>query len=551
MSARRLPQVRNRVDELEQQLEEARAAFSALAAGQVDSITRSDGPVLLRAAQEALRNSEENFRALIEQLPDQVWVHRHGRVIYVNLNTLRTLGYASEDLIGRELIDLVVPEDRPGVAARIAAGCAIGETLPRYEVRLLRRDGAAVTFEISPRGVLFDGVPATLKVAHDVTHRKELEAQLVVADRMASLGMLAAGVAHEINNPLAWVIANLNFVAEELAEVKDRPVGAACGEALSEAMDGAQRVRGIVRDLKAFSRSEDGQRGPVDLHRLLDSTANMAANEIRHSARLVKDYSLAPLVVEGNESRLSQVFLNLLVNAAQAIPEGAADMNEIRLTTRREPDGRVLAEVRDTGPGMSPQVLARMFTPFFTTKPRGIGTGLGLSICHKIVGAHGGEIRVVSEEGKGSAFRVWLPAAAAQPEVAQPLRLAASGAQRGRVLVIDDEPLLRSALQRVLSRHHEVIAVGGGLEAMDLLATDQHFDVILCDLMMPQVSGAQFFEQLSVAHPELAPRVVFVSGGAFTDSARKFLDETPNLRLDKPFDVSQILAVITRLLARG
>ena len=537
--------------ELRRQLADAQAAFAALAAGQVDSITHAAGPVLLRAAQDALLRSEENFRALIEQLPDQVWVHRHGRIVYVNLSTLHALGYEREQLVGREVLDLVVPEDRPAARARMEAGYGLGERVPRYEVRMLRRDGGRVIVEVSAQRVVFDGELAILKVAHDITQRRALEAHLLVADRMASIGMLAAGVAHEINNPLAYVIANLRFVAEEIASATGIPGASGWSDALAEAQEGAARVRGIVRDLKAFSRSEDAQSAPVDLHRMLNSAANMAANEIRHCARLVKDYSLAPLAVEGNESRLGQVFLNLLVNAAQAIPDGAADRNEIRLVTRAEPDGRILVEVRDTGPGMTPQVLGRLFTPFFTTKPKGVGTGLGLSICHQIISTHGGEIRVESEPGRGTLFRVWLPPAGAEVVATRALPVMLPVGQRGRVLIVDDEILLGSAISRVLSRHHAAVVVGSGKEALQLLATDSNFDVILCDMMMPEMSGPQLYEEIAALRPELAGRMVFLSGGAFTESARAFLDRIPNLRLDKPFEIGQLLSVIAQFLLRA
>lgn len=393
---------------LRRELAETKAAFAALATGQVDSIIDPAGPLLLREAQAALHRSEENFRALIEQLPDQVWVHQAGRVVYVNRTTQQSLGYASSELIGDGLLELVLPEDRELVRARLAADTEVGKQTERYEARMRCRDGSTAVVQISAQGVLFDGQPATLAVAHDITKRKDLEAQLVVGDRMASIGMLAAGVAHEINNPLAYVLANLRFVAEAMLKQKTLAPCGALDEvvtAIAEAQEGAERVNGIVRDLKAFARSEDTQRGPVDLHQILDSAANLAANELRHCARLVKDYSVERLTVEGSASRLGQVFLNLLVNAAQAIPEGAATHNEIRVVTRAQEDGRVLVEVRDTGPGMSPEVLKRLFTPFFTTKPKGIGTGLGLSICQKIVTAHGGEIQVRSELGRGTSFK--------------------------------------------------------------------------------------------------------------------------------------------------
>lgn len=531
---------------LQRQLDESKAAFQALVSGQVDAVTHPSGTLLLKEAQDSLRHSEQNFRALIERLPDQVWVHRAGRIVYVNPVVTQSLGYPVAELVGRELLDFVVPEDRALVEARIRED---GAPQGRYEARLRRRNGLPVVLEISAQEVLFDGAPATLVVAHDLTRRKELEAHVLVSERMASVGMLAAGVAHEINNPLSYVLANVRFVAEELAVSSGVVRASAWADALREAEQGAERVRGIVRDLKTFSRSDGPQHGSVDLHRMLDSAGNMAGSEIRHSARFVKDYARSPLMVEGSESRLSQVFLNLLVNAAQAIPEGAVDRNEIRVVTHAEPDGRVLVEVRDTGPGMSAEVRGHLFTPFFTTKPRGIGTGLGLSICHKIITEHLGEISVESEVGKGTAFKVWLPAAREAP-ASKPVPATVSAPRRGRVLIVDDEPMVGNAVRRMVGQQHDAVVVDGGKSALRLLTTDSNFDVVFCDLMMPELSGPQLYDALALTHPELAQRMVFLSGGAFTEAARTFLERVPNLRMDKPFDRGQLLSVIAQALSK-
>lgn len=385
--------------------------------------------------------------------------------------------------------------------------------------------------------------------------RKAMEAQLFISDRMVSMGMLAGGVAHEINNPLAYVIANLGFVGQELAGLAGRMPAQATSfadalVAIKDAQEGAERIRLIVRDLNTFSRSDDAKRGPVDVHKMLDSTANMAWNEIRHRSRLVKDFAPSTLMVEGNESRLGQVFLNLLVNAAQAITEGAAEKNEIRVVTRVERDGRIAIEVRDTGTGIPPEVRGRLFTPFFTTKPAGVGTGLGLSICHKIVSTDGGEILVESKVGIGTTFRVLLPPATIEDikVKSQPKEL--PGGRRGRVLIVDDEVMLGKALRRMLAPHHDAVVVTSGKEALRLIAADGEFDVVFCDLMMPEMSGPELYGAIVATYPELAKRVVFLTGGAFTESAISFLDQTYNMRIDKPFAVGQILAVVAQFVNR-
>jgi PAS domain S-box-containing protein len=264
-------------------------------------------------------------------------------------------------------------------------------------------------------------------VSLDVTERKAMQAQLVVSDRLAAVGTLAAGVAHEINNPLAFVLSNLSFLAGELQGVsRELPPGrtAEMEEVLREASDGAHRVRQIVRDLRTFSRGDDEVATAVNVQAVLESAITMARGELRMRAQIVREYREVPLV-EGNEGRFGQVFLNLLINAAQAIPPGKPDQHEVRLVLRHSGD-RVIVEVKDTGVGMAPEVRARIFDPFFTTKPVGEGTGLGLSICHGIVTGFGGEITVESEEGRGSTFRVVLPVAQRGREVplaSSPMRM--------------------------------------------------------------------------------------------------------------------------------
>lgn len=240
--------------------------------------------------------------------------------------------------------------------------------------------------------------------------QRELQDHLMVSERMASVGMLAAGVAHEINNPLACVMANLELAIKHLGHA-ELEVGcrAKIAQELQNAAEAASRIRQIVRDMKVFARGDDGTCAPVDLHRVLDLALRMASHEIRHRTEVRTDYGPVPLV-EGNESRLGQVFLNLLVNAAQALGESSRGTNLIHVRTRTDTAGNAVIHVSDTGPGMPKELLSRLFTPFLTTKPSGVGTGLGLSICHRIIESHGGDISVESLVGQGTEFRVLLPA---------------------------------------------------------------------------------------------------------------------------------------------
>jgi CheY-like chemotaxis protein len=320
-------------------------------------------------------------------------------------------------------------------------------------------------------------------------------------------------------------------------------------QALSDARDGARRVTTIVRDLKTFSRADEERSGPLDLHPVLESSVQMAFTELKHRARVVKAFGPVPPVA-ANEARLGQVFLNLLINAAQAIPAGRVEENEIHVSTRTDASGRAVVEVRDTGTGMPPEVARHAFDPFFTTKPVGVGTGLGLFICRNIVAALGGEI-AAETLARGTLFRVVLPPA--QPPAAEPPRSApgASGGgrgRRGRILVVDDEAAVGSALRRLLQAEHEVTVTTCARDARDRLSRGERFDAILCDVMMPAMSGIELHAEIEAIAPEQADRVVLLTGGAFTAAAREFLERWPHRRLDKPVDVDELRAAVRALV---
>jgi signal transduction histidine kinase len=409
-------------------------------------------------------------------------------------------------------------------------------------------------------------VERELREAVNRATQRKMSVQLAIAERMAAAGMLAAGVAHEINNPLAVVIANLEFVAELLKPVaRDvRALEVGCRERdfdpglaravgwqlheiddpLRDAREAVERIRLIVRDVKLFSRPHDDERGVVDVRSVIESSIRMAWNELRHRAQLVKEYGDVSMV-DSNEARLGQVFLNLLVNAAQAMPEGQASNNEIRVTTKMVDRGHVAIEVRDTGSGISKENLACIFDPFFTTKPVGVGTGIGLALCQRMITDLGGEIAVESEVGKGALFRVTLPVAKNQVRPSTPpSRPPAQVTRWARVCVVDDEVAIGRALERGLEMHHEVTVLRSGREVVACIASGDRFDVILSDLMMPDMTGMDLHEELSRIAPDQAERMVFFTGGAFTDRARDFLKGVPNPCLEKPFVMADVLAVI-------
>jgi signal transduction histidine kinase len=413
---------------------------------------------------------------------------------------------------------------------------------------------------------LLPAIERGLRDAAVRAERKRMQEQLLISERMASVGLLAASVAHEINNPLAVLLGNLEFVRHGLTQLAEQTAARAAvaggsaldarlaadlrkiDEPLRDAHEAAERVRRIARDLKVFSRTaDDERRGPVELDKVLESSIRMASNEIRHRATLVKDYREVP-PVDANEARLGQVFLNLIVNGAQAIPQGRADANMITIATRLGEDGRVVVAISDTGVGIAPDLLKRIFDPFFTTKPSGVGTGLGLAICQRILEGMDGHISVDSTLGRGTTFSVSLPAvrATALPDV--PADVGTSGDQRGRILVVDDEPLLCIVIDRILGSDHEVTVEPSAARALELIRGGARFDVILSDLMMPDMNGMDLYAELARSAPDQASRMIFMTGGAFSTEAADFLQKAANAVLEKPFKAANLRKAVQGLM---
>jgi signal transduction histidine kinase len=405
-------------------------------------------------------------------------------------------------------------------------------------------------------GRLPAAVEREVREARNRAEARKLREELTVCERMAATGMLAAGVAHEINNPLSALIANLEFISQGLSGQGLSGQGLRGGgnesirdvveEPLRDARDAAERIREIVRDVKLFSRPRDDAKGAVDIRRVLDSSIRMAWNEIKHRARLIQDYGAVP-AAEGSEARLGQVFLNLLINAAHAMPEGKVSKNEIAVVARIDPAGRIMIEIRDSGSGIPSEIITRIFEPFFTTKPVGVGTGLGLSVCRRIVDDLGGEIRVESQVGKGSTFRVFLRPARGPSDPPAAMTISPASSARARILAIDDEEPICRAIKRSLSRFHDVLATTKPREAIARIREGERFDVILCDLMMPEMTGMELYAEVASEAPKQAARIVFLTGGAFTPRALEFLQSVPNARIEKPFQTQEILNVISSL----
>lgn len=514
-----------------------------------------------------LRDRERWFSTTLRAIGDGVvTVDSEQRVTFVNRVGEALLGCTQGQLVGRPLEDVFqLTDERTGQRVPVPVGEAValeGSTRTSSN-RLLSTTAGNVPIEDSVAPIIDERGKhwGAVIVFRDVSERRRLEQQVAHADRLASLGTLAAGVAHEINNPLTFVLGNVSVVLEELQALKQslkpllvhlddmpRPALIQLEQleiSLREANEGAERIRQIVTDLRIFAHSDPAKESS-DVAAAIGWAVRVAGPLVRQRARLELDVSPLP-PARGDSARLGQVFLNLLINAAQAIPDGVASNNVIRVSAGVDAERRIVVSISDSGVGMPPEVVKRVFDPFFTTKPVGSGTGLGLSICHGIVQGLGGEVTVESRLGQGSVFRVLLPLG----ETLMPPAMIAKeeGADvKGRILIVDDDDLVRRTLQRMLARSHHVTLADGARAALSVLATDSSFDVVLCDVMMPEVSGIELFRRIGNQWPELVSRVAFLTGAGFTPHVAEFLASVPNPHLTKPIGASALNEFIRGLL---
>jgi signal transduction histidine kinase len=393
-------------------------------------------------------------------------------------------------------------------------------------------------------------------------------------ERLASLARMAAGVAHQINNPLTVVLANAELVTRELER---RRVGAAPPLAevsadqqrLDETIQvqtelrlAAQRIARIVANIQFFCQPSSPPSARADVRRAIERALRQSTSDLSGCARVIQDLRPVPKV-KISEAHLTEVMRQLLLNAGQAIEARAGSGDEIRIHTRLVEDGNVLIELADTGCGLSPEVQRRMFEPFFTTKPLGSGTGLGLSICHGIVTSAGGRLSVEARPEGGAQVSVLVPSvdsasgqmplvprlgqfAARSPRLRLPSSKRLAREQR-RILMVDDEPMLLRSVRRLLPEY-EIVCVESAKKALALLDSGRPFDLIVSDVMMPEMSGIDFYEELCARYPDEARRVVFVTGGALGHHVGNFLGSVPNMRLEKPFAAADLRRVIEQAL---
>jgi PAS domain S-box-containing protein len=492
------------------------------------------------AALAALRRSEARFRLLVQAAPDGVVILKRGLIAFINPKAARLLGVSIDDAIDKPLGPLLPPEDAALAEQRIAAMVRDGIEHEPTEYRV-RADPSRVV-EIKSIVCEWDDGPAVLALARDVSERKAIERRLVESDRLAALGTLAAGVAHEINNPLTYTQLSAQLVERALESLPlPEQVAVDLSEYLADINHGIKRIAAITQALRSFVTAHDNEApGPVDLDAVITRALKMVGNELRHVAELVRDTAPVPPVI-GHASRLEQVVVNLLINAMKAVPVDSAQHHQIHISLAHAGD-RVMLTIRDTGIGIPAALVGRIFDPFFTTREVGHGMGLGLPLSKSIIEQYGGRIDVTSAEGVGTTVRVQLRAHVAAVAIESAAAPPAT-TPRLRILVVDDESLIRMIVVRVLGPDHDVLSAASGEEALALVASNR-FDLILCDVMMPGMSGVEVYRRIASSDPALAKRIVFMSGGTIGSTLEEQLEQLTNNRLPKPFTVERVFEVV-------
>lgn len=492
-----------------------------------------------------LNARERWFSATLASIGDAVLsTDSEFRITYLNGVAERLTGWSMAQALGRPLDEVMQLVDSKGEKVphpiREALASAAVAAMPK-EVRLVPRSGPPLFVDDSAAPVtdahsrLLGGVV----VFRDISEKRRTEQRLAQVERLASLGTLVAGVAHEVNNPLAVMLSNLAFLRENLEGAPE------LREALADAVNAGDRIKRIVLQLKNLSRrSTEADRELLDLPTVLDAAVGLVSEHLREKATLTRSYGTTPFV-EVDEGKLVQVITNLIINAAQAMPAGRTTGNDIFLRTFTDASGQAVVEVRDTGEGISAENLSRIFDPFFTTKPVGVGTGLGLSLCHTYVSEMNGRLGVTSTVGLGSRFTISLPAAQGSPPT-QVARPAVAVSATLRVLAIDDDINVGRATMRSLGRSHVVTLESDGAAAVARVASGEEFDVVLCDVMMPGFSGVDVLRELQRIAPALARRFIFMTGGV-SGELRRLVETSGVPVLEKPVVKNQLLAAIAAL----
>ena len=493
---------------------------------------------------QTMKQAEWRFRTLFRAAPDAVLtvLHATGRIREANDAVRDVFGIEPQHIVGRAFGDLILDSDRETFDGALAA--AFEGIAARVEVQVHLPHGGTRAVALAASRLPEADPPSVLLIGRDMTHEREMRVRLMESDRLAAVGELVAGVAHEVNNPLSSISAFAQLL------LRDATLSPSQRESIDVIRSETTRASQVVKDLLAFARRSEPQQSPLDLNAVIARTVRMRQYQFSEaSVRVATELSDDLPAVMGDARQLQQVCLNLLTNAVQAMTaRGGGDLTVRSYVV----DDAVRLEVSDSGQGIASNIRAHIFEPFFTTKKEGEGTGLGLSVSYGIVTAHGGEIEVVESSPSGTTFRVTLPSVSSPAVDSVGVREGGPFTLRSplagiRLLFVDDEPALRSGMEAFgIMRGFTVVVASDGKAALEA-ALSRGVDAVVCDLRMPGMDGYAFHERLRLERPGLAARTVFVTGDVVTTATRGSVSRQPVLTKPFAFDmVEEALIAVMR-----
>ncbi len=509
-----------------------------------------------RALEKKLALAEKRYQLLMENASCGFFIHdSDGTVLDINKACVKIFGEDKSNIINKNFRQYVIPEEKEYVKVQLSK-LKMDKHIGPNICHILQANSVIRIVEFSGVTVESDDDVLYLSIINDITERTRIHDRALLAAKLASVGTLAVGILHEINNPLQWIMSNLSFIKDKLKNFhpgpKNQQLIQEFNNLLNESIQGAENISEMVKNLKGFVHNDEIKLIPVNIHEALNTAIKIASLEIQQHASLEKYFSNdIPTILMPN-NQIQQVFLNLLINAAQAFPKdrNKAD-NVIKIKTAIEKD-KIRIDIIDNGEVITPANLPKIFEPFFTTKPVGIGTGLGLAICYNIIHSVGGTISVQSDENHGTVFTIYL-----QLQIKAPLsgieetKYKSTNESRLKILIVDDEPILLKTMRRLLMDDYDVTEALGGRAALNELERNANkFDLIITDLNMPDVNGVDLYRYIIQKHYHLHNRVIFITGGSLISGSDEFFAGINNLRIKKPFTREDLLKIISKFQQR-
>ena len=502
----------------------------------------------------ALRESEERYRNLVESSPDTIAIHSEGKIVFINPAGAKLLGATNpEQLIGKEIMDFVHPDYRESVKERLQQMKEEKEDVPLIEEKFVRLDGSVIDVEVAATPFIHQGKHGMQIIVRDITEKKKYETQFLRAQRLESIGTLASGIAHDINNILTPMMLSLELLQEKITDKGSQKL-------LNALERSTQRGASLVKQIQSFAKGLEGERVDLQVSHLISEITQIAKETFPRSIEIRIDISKDLWTISGDATQLHQVLMNLCVNARDAMPDGGIlristenifiDENYARMNIDAKVDQYIVITVSDTGTGIPPEIMDRIFDPFFTTKQHGKGTGLGLSTALGIVKSHGGFMNVYSEVGKGTVFKVYLPVVMTIEEQKvkkeQPELLRGHGES---ILVVDDESMIREITCSILEKHgYKVLMANDGIEAIALFFQHkEEIKLVLIDMMMPIMDGPASIKELRTVNPDI--KIIGVSGLTEKDKLAEVSDIHLHAFLTKPYTAEILLKNIYLILS--